>query len=60
MDLANLTAKLKGAEEVDKYRDKSTPLLSGSEESKQSFFPLAVDDYFMTVAILSQTLGEKV
>ena len=30
-------------------------LLSGSEESDQSIFPLAVDDYFMTVAILSKS-----
>jgi deoxycytidylate deaminase len=30
-------------------------LLSGSEESDQSIFPLAVDDYFMTAAILSKS-----
>ena len=28
-------------------------LKSGSTQSEQSFFPLAIDDYFMAVAILS-------
>ena len=35
-------------------------LLSGSEESNQSIFPLAVDDYFMTVAILSKSHSSEV
>ena len=35
-------------------------LLSGSEESDQSIFPLAVDDYFMTVAILSKSHSSEV
>ena len=39
--------------EVKKYEKGITQLKSGSTESNQSFFPLAIDDYFMAVAILS-------
>jgi dCMP deaminase len=33
-------------------------LKSGSSQSEQSFFPLAIDDYFMTVAILTGTMSQ--
>ena len=34
-------------------------LESGSLSSKQKIFPLAVDDYFMAVALLSQRLSHQ-
>ena len=37
---------------VDAYAG-TAQLQSGSSQSKQSFFPLAIDDYFMAVAILT-------
>ena len=57
MDLNKLTAERKDLGEVNNYAGKSTQLLSGSQESVQTFFPLAVDDYFMSVAIMSQWLS---
>ena len=58
MDLVKLTAEDKNESEVNNYKHQSTKLLSGSTKSKQSFFPLAVDDYFMAVAILCKELGD--
>ena len=52
-----LTVNLYGALSLDpteKDVKKKVPLQSGSSVSKQTFFPLAVDDYFMSVAILSK------
>ena len=57
MDLNKLTTERKDLGEVNNYEGKSTQLLSGSQESVQTFFPLAVDDYFMSVAIMSQWLS---
>ena len=45
--------------EVKKYEKGITQLKSGSTESDQSFFPLAIDDYFMAVAILSGSSTES-
>ena len=42
----------------DDYNGECVKLLSGSPISRQSFFPLAWDDYFMSVAILSKALSQ--
>ena len=39
---------------------KEIQLLSGSAISEQTFFPLAIDDYFMAVAILSGRFSKNV
>ena len=54
MDLHNLSAERAPINEVANYKQGKTKLLSGSSVSQQSFFPLAVDDYFMAVAILTR------
>ena len=38
---------------VKVYEGNTAQLKSGSTQLSQSFFPLAIDDYFMAVAILS-------
>ena len=55
VDLNNRKCSYKNYDEkeVQEYKDGNVQLKSGSTESEQSFFPLAIDDYFMTVAILS-------
>ena len=61
VDLNKLTVEKKGNDEVKKYDKKRIQLKSGSTQpNSQSFFPLAVDDYFMTVAMLSRELSDKV
>ena len=63
--LKGLTVNLHGALSLDEgeYNEeeykKPIYLQSGSSESKQSFFPLAVDDYFMSVAILSKRFSSE-
>ena len=58
MDLDELTANPGDVNErEEKYKGKRITLQRGSKVSNQSFFPLAVDDYFMSIAILSQRLG---
>ena len=55
MDLHQLTANPRDVNEREEmYKGKRIKLQRGS---KVSFFPLAVDDYFMSIAILSQRLG---
>ena len=63
--LKGLTVNLHGALNLDEgeydeeeYK-KTIYLESGSSMSKQSFFPLAVDDYFMSVAILSTRFSSE-
>ena len=55
VDLNNRECSYKSLDEneVQEYEDEIAKLKFGSTESKQSFFPLAIDDYFMAVAILS-------
>jgi dCMP deaminase len=56
VDLNELEVRDIDEEKKRKFKEAGpVELLSGSEESHQSFFPLAVDDYFMTVAILSKS-----
>ena len=45
---------------VNEYNKETAHALlkSGSTQSQQSFFPLAIDDYFMAVAILSGRKSE--
>ncbi|CAI8054395.1 Deoxycytidylate deaminase [Geodia barretti] len=58
VDLDELTANPGDVNErEEKYKGKRIKLQRGSKVSNQSFFPLAVDDYFMSIAILSQRLG---
>ena len=45
-----LTAESKSRDEIRHF----------NEHSEESFFPLAVDDYFMAVAVLSQRLSAEV
>ena len=54
MDLYNFSTEIAPRNKVDIYKQGETKLLSGSSVSQQSFFPLAIDDYFMAVAILSR------
>ena len=44
---------------VQEYEKGTALLKSGSTQSDQSFFPLAIDDYFMAVAILSGSSTES-
>ena len=44
---------------VKNYKDETAVLKSGSSQSEQSFFPLAIDDYFMAVAILTGSLKKS-
>ena len=56
VDLNELEVRDIDEEKKRKFKEAGpVELLSGSEESHQSIFPLAVDDYFMTVAILSKS-----
>ena len=50
MDLVKITAESKSRDEIRHF----------NEHSEESFFPLAVDDYFMAVAVLSQRLSAEV
>ena len=59
MDLHALSAERAPINEVDIYMQGETKLLSGSSVSQQSFFPLAIDDYFMAVAILSRGIKDS-
>ena len=43
---------------VNEYSEGTALLKSGSSQSEQSFFPLAIDDYFMAVAILTGRKSE--
>ena len=57
VDLNNRKCSYKSYDEneVQAYKGArgTAKLQSGPIKSKQSFFPLAIDDYFMTVTILS-------
>ena len=55
VDLNNRKCSYKNYDEneVQEYEGGIAELQFGSTESEQSFFPLAIDDYFMAVAILS-------
>ena len=55
MYLAKLTAK---KDETNANYEGEVQLEKGSLASRQTFFPLAVDDYFMAVAILSQRFSK--
>ena len=56
VDLHNLNAtKYQDKEKYDEHQG-TVQLSSGSVKSDQKFSPLAVDDYFMSIAILSKKL----
>ena len=63
--LKGLTVNLHGALNLDEgeydEEEYKNPIYleSGSSMSEQSFSPLAVDDYFMSVAILSTRFSSK-
>ena len=60
VDLHGLTAtKGQDEETYKKHKEETVQLSSGSVESDQHFFPLAVDDYFMSIAILSKKLKHE-
>lgn len=50
MNLMKLTAECKSRDEIRHF----------NEHSEESFFPLAVDDYLMAVAVVSQRLSAEV
>ena len=56
MHLHDLITTVEGVEGVNLSGE--VELESGSLASRQTFFPLAVDDYFMAVAILSKRLSK--
>ena len=56
VDLAELTAA--DEDETNANYEGEVQLEKGSLASRQTFFPLAVDDYFMAVAILSQRFSK--
>ena len=57
MDLHNCNTR--DSNDIGELFEGDVQLESGSLSSKQKIFPLAVDDYFMAVALLSQRLCEQ-
>ena len=56
MDLHKTSSKEIEVEATDEYT-KGNPIETKSQ--KTSFFPLSMDDYFMTVAILSERCSDN-
>ena len=60
MDLERCTASEKTEGEIEKYRRRyENGAIEMTKKQQSTFFPMAEDDYFMTVAILSGKLSEK-
>ena len=57
MDLHNCNTR--DYNDIGELFEGEVQLESGSLSSKQKIFPLAVDDYFMAVALLSQRLSDQ-
>ena len=59
VDLVKLTAEhIKGKEGVIAWKEAVNTEQSAGGTKPKEFFPLAIDDYFMAVAILSRELGQ--